>query len=1239
VNETFPVVGVGASAGGLEAFTLLLKHLPPDTGLAIVLVQHLDPTHESLLTDILSRNTEMPIHEVKDGMLVQPNQVYVMPPNTSMTISGCTLRLMPREAIAGLRLPIDLFLRSLAERHHDKAIGVILSGTGSDGALGLRAIKAEGGITFAQDEKSAKFEGMPHHAVESGCVDFVMPPEEIAGELARIGRHPYLVVSKVEETGETSPEPGDDLDRIVEILRNETAVDFSFYRQTTLRRRVLRRLALHRVETLAGYIQYLQSNPAEIQSLYQEILINVTSFFRDPEAFETLKTEVFPRILRNRPADTPVRIWVPGSATGEEAYSIAICLLEFLEEEGIKIPIQIFATDIDDAAIERSRTGAYPENISSDVNPERLRRFFTPIEHGYEVSKAIRETCVFAKQNLISDPPFSRLDLISCRNVLIYLDSLHGKIIPIFHYALKPGGFLMLGPAETVGRLSALFAVVDPKNKIYSKIEGPPIHRTRRGRSPRERDVWEGTIRMPDDARESVDLDRRADNAVLETYGPPGVVLDENLEVLQICGNIKPYLERSPGKDDTNLLKRPDRAGLASAVHEAIQDAKEKQRSVRRECVQIKHRGQIRDVNLQVIPLDSKDRGTFLVLFEEHRQSPAPEAASSEITAEEKRAAQTRDHELQKLKRELAATREHLLSILEAHQASDGEMQFANEEALSNIEELQSINEELETAKEELQSTNEELSTVNEELSTVNEELQTRNVELSQSRDFAVSIVETVRQPLLVLDTDLRVRLANSSYCQVFQSTPEALKDRLIFEMEGGRWNIPGLRALLQEALPQEHHFQDVEIEHEFSGIGRKVLMLSARRLDNFQMILLAIEDITRRKNAEKALRRSEEYLYQMQKMEAIGRLAGGIAHDFNNLLTVIMGYSDLLLGRGPSDASRCWEAQEIKTAAEKAAALTQKLLAFSRRQTLQPKALDLNSAIADLEAMLRRLVGEPIDLIITSDPARPWVKADPGQLVQAIMNLALNARDAMPLGGRLAIETSSVDVNETVAHELEVEPGNYATLAVIDNGIGMDPETKAHIFEPFFTTKENGLGTGLGLSTVYGIVKQSKGAIQFDSESGHGTTFTIYLPSAVEPVGKKDKPGGSLADLPQGTEIILLAEDEDAVRRLARNILQKSGYTVLDAPHGRAALSLCQAHDGPIDLLITDVVMPGMGGRELADQTVALRAEMKVLFISGYVDDTILRDNVQHRGAGFLPKPFTPEELTRKVRELLDSN
>jgi two-component system CheB/CheR fusion protein len=1232
VNGKFPVAGVGASAGGLEAFTLLLKHLPPDTGLAVVLVQHLDPTHESLLTGILSRNTEMPIHDVKDGMLVHPNHVYVMPPNTSMTISGRTLRLMPREAIAGLRLPIDVFLRSLAESHHDKAIGVVLSGTGSDGALGLRAIKAEGGITFAQDEKSAKFEGMPHHALESGCVDFVMPPEEIAGELARIGRHPYLVVSKVEETGETSPEPEDDLNRIVEILRNETAVDFSFYRQTTLRRRVLRRVALHGVETLAGYIQYLRSNPAEIQSLYQEILINVTSFFRDPESFAALKTEVFPRILRNRPADTPVRVWVPGCATGEEPYSIAICMLEFLEEEGIKIPIQIFATDVDEAAIEKARSGVYLENISNDVNPERLRRFFTPIEHGYEVSKAIRETCVFAKQNLISDPPFSRLDLISCRNVLIYLDSLHGKIIPIFHYALKPGGFLMLGPAETVGRLSALFAAVDPKNKIYSKIEGPPIHRTRRGRAPRERDVWERTIRMPDDARESVDSQRRADNAVLETYGPPGIVLNENLEVLQICGNIKPYLERSPGKDDTNLLKRPDRAGLASAVHEAIQDAKEKQRSVRRECVQIKHRGQIRDVNLQVIPIDSKDRGTFLVLFEEHHQSPAPEAASSEITAEEKLAAQTKDHELQRLKRELAATREHLLSILEAHQASDGEMQFANEEALSNIEELQSINEELETAKEELQSTNEELNTVN-------EELQTRNVELSQSRDFAVSIVETVRQPLLVLDTDLRVRLANSSYCQVFQSTPEAVKDRLIFELEGGRWDIPELRALLQEASPQDYCFQDVEIEHEFLGIGRKVLMLSARRLDNFQMILLAIEDITRRRNAEKALRRSEEYLYQMQKMEAIGRLAGGIAHDFNNLLTVIMGYSDLLLGRGPADTSRCWEAQEIKTAAEKAAVLTQKLLAFSRRQALQPTALDLNSAIADLETMLRRLVGEHIDLIIACDPASPWVKADPGQLVQTIMNLALNARDAMPLGGKLAIETSSVHVDETVAQELEIEPGDYATLAVIDTGIGMDPETKAHIFEPFFTTKENGLGTGLGLSTVYGIVKQSKGAIRFDSESGDGTTFTIYLPRVVEPVLKKDKPSGAPANLPQGTEIILLAEDEDTVRRLARNILQESGYTVLDAPHGRAALSVCQAHDGPIDLLITDVVMPVMGGRELADQAVALHAEMKVLFISGYVDDTILRDDMQRRGAGFLPKPFTPEQLTRKVREMLDSN
>jgi len=1228
VDGTFPVVGVGASAGGLEAFTVLLEHLPADSGLAIVLVQHLDPTHESLLKDILSRSTEMTIHEVKDGMPVQANHVYLMPPNTSMTISGSTLRLMPREAVAGLRLPIDLFLRSLAQSHHDKAIGVILSGTGSDGALGLQAIKAEGGITFAQDERSAKFEGMPHHALESGCVDFVMPPEKIAGKLAYIGRHPHLMASEAEQTEETSPGAEDDLNRIVDMLRGATAVDFSFYRQTTLRRRVFRRLALHGVETLAGYIRYLQDNPAELQSLYQEILINVTSFFRDPEAFEALKTAVFPKILRNRSVDTPVRIWVPGCATGEEAYSIAICLLEFQEKERIRIPIQIFATDIDEAAIEKSRTGAYPENISNDVTPERLRRFFSPIEQGYEVSKAIREMCVFARQNLISDPPFSRLDLISCRNVLIYLDAVHGKIIPIFHYALKPEGFLMLGTAETVGRLSDLFAAVDPQNKIYSKIEGVPIHLTRRGRSPRVGDVWERTVRMPGDARESGGLQRRADSAVLETFGPPGVVLNEDLEVLQVCGNIKPYLDHCLGTDDANLLNRPDRKRLRAEVNQAIQVAKEKQRPVRRDCVRVKHRGQIRDVNLQVVPLDSKDRATFLVLFEE---SPAPEAASGKITAKAKRAVRTRGHDLQRLKHELADTRKHLLSILDAHQSSDAEMQFANEEAMSNIEELQSINEELETAKEELQSTNEELSTVN-------EELQTRNVELSQSRDFAISIVETVRQPLLVLDTDLRVRLANSSYCQVFQSTLEASKERLIFEMEGGRWDIPALRILLQEALPQNHPCRDVEVEAEFSGIGRKVLVLSARRLEHFQMILLAIEDITSRRNAEKALRRSEEYLYQMQKMEAIGRLAGGIAHDFNNLLTVIMGYSDLMVGRGFADPLERREAREIMTAAEKAASLTQKLLAFSRRQALRPKALDLNSAIADLQTVLLRLVGEHVDLIIACDPACPRVEVDPGQLVQTIMNLALNARDAMPMGGKLAIETGSVQVDEPTAQELELEPGTYATLTVIDTGLGMDPETKSHVFEPFFTTKLNGLGAGLGLSTVYGIVKQSKGTVRFDSEPGRGTTFTIYLPWAVEPVGKMDKPRVSTTGQPRGTEVILLAEDEDAVRRLARSVLEGSGYTVLDAADGRAALSLCQSHDGPIDLLITDVVMPGLGGRELADQAAALREKIRVLFISGYLDDTVLRDDIMRRGAGFLPKPFTAEELTRRVRELLDS-
>jgi len=525
----------------------------------------------------------------------------------------------------------------------------------------------------------------------------------------------------------------------------------------------------------------------------------------------------------------------------------------------------------------------------------------------------------------------------------------------------------------------------------------------------------------------------------------------------------------------------------------------------------------------------------------------------------------------------------------------------------------------------------------NEELITVNDELQAKNAALAQARDFAMSIVETVRQPLLVLDTDLRIRMANRAFYRTFQASPLEAEGEVIYSLSRGSWDIPGLRDSLDGLLQDGNSFPDLEVEQDFPSIGRRSLVLGGCRINYLKMILLAVDDITERKLAQQDLHKSEEHLRQSQKMEFVGRLAGGIAHDFNNLLTGIIGYSSLLYERLAGDEVAIQQVLQIRTASERAATLTQQLLAVSRRQVLQPKVLDLNAIVADFDGMLRHLVGERIKVVVDCEPALWQVRADPGEIGRAIMNLSLNARDAMPEGGTLTIQTANVTVTGADAPNQELAQGRYVMMAVHDTGVGIDAEVRAQIFEPFFTTKEIGKGTGLGLATVLGIVEQSSGVIRCESDPGRGTTFTIFLPAVDETVDKGPRPAGGLAEAPKGSEVILLVEDEDMLRVLARTILEKSGYVVYEARNGQEGLALCKSHEGTIDLLVCDVVMPELGGRELAEGALRLRPGMKVMFMSGHTQDVLLKEGVQ-KGTAFLQKPFTPVGLAQKVRETLDS-
>ena len=937
--------------------------------MAFVLVQHLDPKYPSILSEILSRTTRMPVVEVTHGVRVELGHVYVMPPNTRMTIVKGVLNLAPRSDDRGPHMPIDHFLRSLADDLKSRAIGVILSGSASDGALGLKAIKAEGGITFAEAPQSAKFDGMPRSAMASGAVDFVLPPKAIAQELTRIGRHPYLGEVGAAALSEAPADGPEALAQILRMLREKNGVDFTLYRQTTIRRRIARRMLVHGVGSIESYRRYLEEHPSQVQALYNDLLVNVTRFFRDPDAFRVLQRSVFPVIIKQRPADAPIRIWAPGCATGEEAYSLAIELLEALGDETEAVPIQLFGTDVSEISIAKARAGVYPENIELDVPAARLRRFFVKLDGQYQVRKAVRELCVFAKHNLATDPPFSKMDLIVCRNVLIYLESeLQRRVSSIFHYALKTPGFLILGVSETVGPLSDLFSVVDKKYKVYAKR--PTARRFDLGVSSLDRGTAKiGAGRAARSTGESAggrsDLLQEVDRILLSKYAPAGVLVNEAAEILQFRGHTSPYLEPAPGQASLNLLKMA-REGLLMELRVAIDKARKQNAPVRRERLSIKQDGRMVQVTLQVIPMSGPARErNYLVLFERVAPSERPRAPGSKAPSP---IAHPR-RQIENLRHELTATKEFLQSIIEEREAANQELQAANEELLSSNEELQSTNEELETAKEELQS-------VNEELTTVNEELQHRNAELSQlnndlnnlfagvdipivilgsdarirrftpmaakvlnlipadlgrpigdirpnldlsdleqvcrqvidtatvverevrdrdgrwhalrvrpytttdnqidgavitladinalkaNAEHAETIVDNVPVPLVLLDAELRVTWASRSFYETFQLAPEETHDHFVYELGKGRWSLPALRRALTEVLEKNVGFHEFEVEDDYARVEAKTMLLNARPMQWEQkagrMILLAIDDVTTRKQTERALRPSE---------------------------------------------------------------------------------------------------------------------------------------------------------------------------------------------------------------------------------------------------------------------------------------------------------------------------------------------------------------------------------------------
>lgn len=868
------IVGIGASAGGLEAIRALLEALPLKTGLAYVLVQHLDPDHKSMLVEILARSTAIPVTQVKNRMVIEPDHIYVIPPDKCMTLKGGVLMLSPRlKEKKSINLPIDDFFLSLVKEMQEKSIGIILSGTASDGTVGLRAIKEAGGLTFAQDS-TAKYQSMPQSAISASVVDYVLPPEKIAKELVALTKH-TLISKRDSKWSKTKMNEQEDYRRIIVELLRATGVDFSNYKETTVTRRIDRRILLNKTATPGDYLNYLRGNGTEAEALFNDILIHVTDFFRDPSALKVLTQKILTQLVKVKSGKNPLRIWVAGCATGEEVYSLAICLFEFMESKSLSIPLQIFGTDLAEVAISKARRGIYTSGDINGISPQRLERYFIKTNGAYQIRKDIRDMCVFSVHNLLKDSPFSRIDIVSCCNVLIYMDTtLQHRVLSAFHYSLIPEGVLILGKSESVGVTPKLFTQVAKESKVFTKKIGsikklPPITpsadltvRPRRTVATKEATSFAS----------KVDVQDEADAILVGRFAPASVLVGADYEILQFRGDTSEYLKLPTGKATLNLLKIA-REGLVSELRGAILKAKRTGVSAQKEVLQMVET-ETHAVLIEVIPLKKASAEPhFLVIF--HAVQDGADVAGSVLgkTPASLRPLKTESSRNIELRKEIALARDNERALAEEQEAAVEELQSANEEILSSNEELQSINEELETSSEELESTNEELSTIN-------QELQTRNEQLTESRAYTEAIVETARESLLVLTGNLRVKSANESFFKTFKVSKEKTEGNYLYELGNGQWDVPQLRRLLNEILPKNTSVENFEIEHTFPIIGHKVLVLNARKLiqdeGKTELILLAIEDMTESVLSRISL---EEQEARLQQTIAHLKLATNSAH------------------------------------------------------------------------------------------------------------------------------------------------------------------------------------------------------------------------------------------------------------------------------------------------------------------------------------------------------------------------
>ena len=1151
-DTDFPIVGIGASAGGLAAISQLLSSVPSKPGLAFVLVQHFDAKHPSHAAEIYSKVSRIPVHQIKNGLRIEANQAYVIPPGYNLTIKGGIFKLVRPKDRRHQRAPIDFFFQSLALEKKEEAIGVILSGTATDGAQGLKAIKAQGGTIIVQEPESAEFDGMPRAAIATGLIDLILPAQKIYPGLANVANLPSAPDLDSFSTDEA-------LRKILKLLRDLSYVDFSHYKQATVIRRIQRRMMALKLESFENYAIFCQSHPEEVKALHEDIFIHVTGFFRDPQSFEALKALVFPKLIKNRSKDLPIRIWVPGCSTGEEAYSIAISLLEFLDKTSSAIQFQLFATDISEAAIQTARKGIYSEKTLEDLSSERRAHFFDKVKDGYKIKKEVRERCIFSKHDVTNNPPFAKLDLLSFRNVLIYFSApLQKRITPLFHYALNSGGYLFLGRSETPSHFSGLFEAVDSKNKIYSKITTGTQARYPLPPNRFEAEKFESLRPGLGYSTPGADLQKDADRIVMSKYAPASLVINAHHEILQLRGNTGLYLELASGLPNYNLFKmiRPE---LLSSLRVVIQTAKKTNVASRKEKLVFKYDDRKRVVNIEVTPINPtaplKER-QYLILLENVPQSSKSKGLTELSTKKSRSGKKAQDQIIEKLQQELEASLELQQSLTIDFDSAQEELTSSNEELQSTNEELQSTNEELETATEELQATNEELTTTNDELHKRNLELNSLNVELAKetahvqlfeavtvAANEATSVDEALQ---LFLDQTCvhtgwevgHVYLLTES--GEFRSTNIWHFDQpsRYRELQRATANPSSIRSgpFLEEILVTKKFKLSQDISQN-SGFPEALAAKNAGIKSAFAFPVLIGHSVVAVLEfySIKPIKPDDRFLQLMSRMSVqLGRLIERKKFEerekertkelleANEALTKIQ--ANLKAAITSRDDFLSVASHELKTPIT-SLKLNLQLAAQhfnpDTKVTLAPEVLvqSLKSSVQQVDR-LTHLIEDLLDIskVQAGKLTLKLEDVDLSGLVQEAAQRFVGLAEEANCGVELEFRDKVIGhwdpmrldqvVTNLLSNAIKYAPGKpikvlvekvgrFAVLVIQDFGPGIPKEKQASVFERFerATSSKNISGLGLGLFIVKQIVVALKGSIQLESEPGHGSKFTVLLP------------------------------------------------------------------------------------------------------------------------------------------------